>query len=70
MKIWESKVPQEGYKATKYSVLCEKHFTPNDFQIESIDISNKWRAQKKGKTLQRKLRQKNLFLVQMTKFMQ
>ena len=34
MKIWESKVPREGFKATKYSVLCKKHFTPNDFQIE------------------------------------
>ena len=54
MKIWESKVPREGFKATKYSVLCAKHFTPNDFQIESIDISNKWRAQENGKTLQRK----------------
>ena len=54
MKIWESKVPREGFKATKYSVLCEKHFTPNDFQIESIEISNKWRAQKKGERLQRK----------------
>ena len=53
MKIWESKVPREGFKATKYSVLYEKHSTPNDFQIESIEISNKWRAQKKGKTLQR-----------------
>ena len=50
MKIWESKVPREGFKVTKYSVLCEKHFTPNDFLIESIEISNKWRAQKKGKT--------------------
>ena len=29
MEIWESKVPREGFKATKYSVLCEKHFTPN-----------------------------------------
>ena len=54
MKIWESKVPQEGFKATKNSVLWEKHFTLNDFQIESIDISNKWRAQKKGKMLQQK----------------
>ena len=26
MKIWESKVPREGFKATKYSVLCEKTF--------------------------------------------
>ena len=42
MKIWESKVPREGFKATKYSVLYEKHFTSNDFQIESIGISNKW----------------------------
>ena len=35
MKIWESKVPREGFKATKYSVLCEKHFTPNDFQKDT-----------------------------------
>ena len=54
MKIWESKVPREGFIATKYPVLCEKYFTPNDFQIESIDISNKWRAQKTAKMLRRK----------------
>ena len=51
--------PREGFKATTYSVLCAKHFTPNDFQIENIDIPNKWRAQKKGKTLQRKFLTEN-----------
>ena len=49
MKIWESKVSREGFKATKYSVLCEKHFTPNDFQIESIEISKNGELRKRGK---------------------
>ena len=60
MKIWESKVPREGFKATKYSVLCEKHFTPNDFQIESIDISNKMESSEKGENVTAKIKAKQI----------
>ena len=51
--IWLSRVPWIGFKVTDNSVLCEKHFSPEDIKSGWID-ENSSRRKKKGDKLFRK----------------
>ena len=49
---WCNAVPRRHWTPSKNSVVCEKHFLPQDFKDERLDKNNP-RLKKKGK-LQRK----------------
>ncbi|XP_067013647.2 gelsolin-related protein of 125 kDa isoform X2 [Anabrus simplex] len=35
-KLWERKINRQGFKPTKYSVVCSKHFDMDDFEETSL----------------------------------